>query len=115
MAQQVIVRMVDDLDGTSSDTVETVEFGLDGRTYEIDLHEGNSSELRQLLSRYATKARRVGGRARRGSAPASTSRGGRSRAETEAIREWARANGHEVADRGRIPGRVIDAYSAAHN
>ncbi|HEY0640116.1 MAG TPA: Lsr2 family protein [Pseudonocardiaceae bacterium] len=115
MAQQVIVQMIDDLDGTASDTVETVEFGLDGRAYEIDLNEGNSSQLRELLSGYAEKARRVGGRARRGSRPAAGSRGGRSREETEAIRQWAKSNGHEVADRGRIPGRVIEAYEAAHN
>ncbi|HEY0636247.1 MAG TPA: Lsr2 family protein [Pseudonocardiaceae bacterium] len=115
MAQHVIVQMVDDLDGTPSETVETVTFGLDGRSYEIDLNETNRETLREIISEYATKARRVGGRVRRGQKAVPASGGGRSRAETDAIRQWAKANGHDIADRGRIPGRVIEAYQAAHN
>ncbi|HEY0638998.1 MAG TPA: Lsr2 family protein [Pseudonocardiaceae bacterium] len=111
MAQQLLVQYVDDIDGTVADTVETVSFSVDGVSYEIDLNETNSAALRRTLGTYIAKARRTGGRAK-------TSSGGsarvRSRAETEAIRNWARANGHQISDRGRIPASVISAYTAAN-
>ncbi|MFH8419274.1 Lsr2 family DNA-binding protein [Streptomyces collinus] len=39
---------------------------------------------------------------------------GRSREELAAIRIWARANGHPVADAGMIRKSVLEAYDAAH-
>ncbi len=112
MAQRLLVRYIDDLDGTEADTVETVQFALDGVSYEIDLSETNSARLRDALTEFVSHARRLGGRSRRGQAASTTA--GRSRTDTEAIREWARANGHTISDRGRIPSRVLDAYSAAN-
>lgn len=114
MAQKTIVTLVDDLDGTSSEAVETVEFGLDGVTYEIDLNDDNAGKLRDHLGEFIGAARRSGGRAKRGHG-ATTSRSvgsGRSREETQAIREWAKENGWPISERGRIPAEIIDAYEA---
>lgn len=111
MAQKVLVQLVDDLDGTSSNDISTVTFGLDGVTYEIDLNADNASNLRNHLADYIAAARRTGGRVRRGGSPAGGS--GRNREQTQAIREWAKKNGHEVSDRGRIPAAVIEAFETA--
>lgn len=116
MAQKVLVQLVDDLDGTTTDNIETVSFGLDGVTYEIDLGQGNAATLRDSLAEFVSSARRTGGRIKRGSAASVrvSSASGRSKEQTQAIREWARANGHEVSERGRIPTTVLDAFEAAH-
>lgn len=114
MAQRTIVELVDDLDGTSSDDIQTVTFGLDGVTYEIDLNEDNASSLRDRMADFVAASRRTGGRARRGVTPIAASGTGRSREQTQAIRDWARNNGHDVSDRGRIPSSVIEAFEAAH-
>ena len=118
MAQKVDVRFIDDLDG--SEAAGTVSFGLDGRSYEIDLSEDNAARLRDALASYVAAARRSGGSGRRGrtaprdtaDAPAAPSRP--SREATAAIRAWARENGHDVSERGRIPNSVVQAYEAAH-
>jgi hypothetical protein len=115
MAQKTIIQFVDDLDGTTSDEVETILFGLDGVTYEIDLGEDNATNLRETLAEFVGSARRVGGRVKRGIGPmpaggATTSSSGRSREQTQAIREWARKNGYDVSERGRIPSVVIEAF-----
>lgn len=114
MAQKVETKFVDDLDG--SDAEGTILFGLDGRQYEIDLSEENAATLRDSLADFIAAARKTTS----GRTAKMTSRngdGGRVRADREqtaAIREWARQNGHTVADKGRIPKAVVDAYHAAH-
>ncbi|MPY79183.1 MAG: Lsr2 family protein [Actinophytocola sp.] len=111
MAQKVLVSLVDDLDGSEAD--ETVEFGLDGVSYQIDLSTANAEELRDALAQYVEHARRSGGRKRNQKA-AGTGGGGKSasvdREQNQAIRAWARKNGYDVSDRGRIPSEVVDAY-----
>lgn len=111
MAQKLLVRYVDDIDGTETDSIETVQFAVDGVSYEIDLSETNSTNLRNSLADFIANARRIGGRR---TTQTSSSGTGRSRADTEAIRNWARTNGHQISDRGRIPARIIDAYTAAN-
>ena len=113
MAQKVLVQLVDDLDGTSSNDIATVTFGLDGVSYEIDLNEDNATNLRDHLSEFIASARRTGGRVKRGSAVGGSTGSGRNREQTQAIREWAKKNGHDVSDRGRIPAAVIAAFDAA--
>jgi hypothetical protein len=104
--QKVETRLVDDLDG--SEAAETVRFGLEGREYEIDLSQGNAARLRDTLATFLASARRAGG----GRTPAQTA--GRSassdREHGTAVREWARANGFEVSNRGRIAADVLKAY-----
>lgn len=117
MAQKVLVQLVDDLDGTASESIETVSFGLDGVQYEIDLAPENSANLRDSVASYVQSARRVSGRVKRGAGkPTSTpSAPAVDREQTRAIREWARQQGHDLADRGRIPGHVIQAFDEAHS
>lgn len=112
MAQQVLVQLVDDLDGTTSPDVSTVLFGLDGVQYEIDLSEANTQSLRDQLGDYVGAARRVGGRLKRGTKPRSAGSRG-SAGEAGQIREWAQQNGYELAGRGRIPAHVVTAYHEA--
>ena len=110
MAQKVLVQLVDDLDGTSSEDISTVTFGLDGAEYEIELSDRNAENLRKELEEYVAAARRTGGRRRRVASPngAQANQG-----EAGVIREWARENGYELAARGRIPGHVIEAYNVS--
>ncbi|MCS7483815.1 Lsr2 family protein [Umezawaea endophytica] len=115
MAQKVLVQLIDDVDGTTSDDIATVRFGLDGVAYEIDLTAANGDKLRDELAGFVANARRVGGRAKRGTVVAGGIPTARSKEQTQAIREWAKSNGHQMADRGRIPASVIDAFEAAHN
>jgi hypothetical protein len=111
MAQRVQVILEDDLDG--SEAAETVEFSLDGVSYEIDLSDSNAAELRNDFARWVGQARRSGGRrqTRRRNGGAGS---GASREELARIREWGRANGYSVSDRGRVSQDVQDAYAAAH-
>jgi len=115
MAQKHIVQLIDDLDqGTAA---ETVGFALDGAQYEIDLSAKNAAKLRDALAVYVANARRT---SRGGGRPYASGgrRGGRptrsDREQTQAIREWARNNGHKVGEKGRIPATVLEAYNAKH-
>jgi hypothetical protein len=109
MAQRVHVVLEDDLDG--SDAEETVTFGIDGVTYDIDLSSRNAAALRDALAPYVASARRTSGRA---GARRPASRGRSSGPSAAEIREWARSEGREVSDRGRVPADVRAAYDAAH-
>jgi hypothetical protein len=106
MAQKVHITLEDDLDG--GDAAETVAFGLDGRSYEIDLNSKNAKALRDALARYVSAARRAGGRP--GKAKTRTQMGTSARE----IRDWARSNGRKVPDRGRIPSDIREAFEAAN-
>jgi hypothetical protein len=114
MAQKVVVELVDDLDGSVSDGISTVTFGLDGASYEIDLNEDNAERLRESLARYLGAARRTGGRIKRSASTGPSTRPAVDRDQTKAIREWARNNGWALADRGRIPANVVTAFDEAH-
>ncbi|WP_028921475.1 histone-like nucleoid-structuring protein Lsr2 [Pseudonocardia acaciae] len=109
MAQKVTVSLVDDLSGDKAD--ETVQFGLDGKNYEIDLSSGNAGKLREALRSYVAAARRPGGRRRSGGAASGGARRTAvDRDQNQAIREWARKRGMKVSDRGRIPADLLEAY-----
>ncbi len=114
MARKVQVILSDDLDETLT-ADETVSFALDGTTYEIDLAEKNAREMRDAFARYISAARKVGRTGRASGGGRSRATGGRmDREQAGAIREWARRNGHQVSDRGRIPASVVQAYEDAH-
>jgi hypothetical protein len=106
MAQKVHITLEDDLDG--GDATETVAFGLDGRSYEIDLNDKNAKALRGALAKYVAASRRAGGR------PAAAKRRTQVGTSAREIRDWARSNGRHVPDRGRIPSEVREAFEAAH-
>lgn len=109
MAQRVNIILVDDIDGGDAD--ETVTFGLDGSTYEIDLSSKNAAKLRDAVAPYVGHARKVTGRRSAGGRRAAGAGNGPSARE---IREWARANGWNLSDRGRVAAEVRQAYEAAH-
>jgi len=111
MAQKVQVLLVDDIDGGPAD--ETVIFALDGISYEIDLTTENAAKLRDAIAPWQGHARKVGGRSARPAA-ARTTRSRSARGDAQAIRDWAKAHGHKVSERGRISAEVKAAYEAAH-
>jgi hypothetical protein len=123
VAQKTIVTFIDDLTGEEAEDITTVEFALEGVTYEIDLANDNAAKLRDSLSRYVaaarkTSTRRPGNRGsdRSGSRAAANgaARSGYNRDTLRAIREWAKQNGHSVSDRGRLPLNVVNAWEANH-
>lgn len=98
MARKVEVTHVDDIDG--SPEAKTVSFGFNNRWYEIDLSKENAESFKELLKPYLRKARAT--------APPKPQRN-----ETKLIREWAKKNGYELADRGRIHRHIVEAYRNA--
>jgi hypothetical protein len=105
------VSLVDDLDGSVASS--TIGFSIDGKTYELDLSDKNAKKLRDALAPFLASARRGKGRGRRSSGQKMTQSSVTDRERNIAIRDWARQHGHEVADRGRIPATVIEAYEKA--
>ena len=108
MAQKIQTLFIDDIDGGAAEG--TVRFALDGTDYEIDLNGKHSDELRAALAKYIQHARKVGGTTRRSGA-----RGGRraSAVDTVVVRAWARENGYDIKDRGRVPADLVAKYQAA--
>ncbi len=111
MAQKVQVLLVDDIDGGTAD--ETVTFALDGVSYEIDLTSAHAAELRDALGTWVGHARKVGGRASSGRGSSGGSSRPRRSSDAGAVRAWAKENGYEVSERGRISAEIRDAYEAA--
>ena len=112
MAQKITTLFIDDIDGGQA--AGTVRFALDGTEYEIDLNDKHSEELRSALGKYVTHARKVGGGARRaGRVAGRASRGAGSTLNTTEIRNWARENGFDIKDRGRVPADLVAKYQAA--
>jgi Lsr2 len=103
--QRVEVQLEDDLTGGPAD--ETVEFGIDGRTYAVDLNARHAAEFRRQLGRFVERARPARSRAH------ATIRTAASRERSRQIRAWAEQHGLAVADHGRLPGSVVRQYEAA--
>jgi Lsr2 len=109
MAQKIQTLFIDDLDGSGAEG--TVRFGLDGVEYEIDLSAEHSRELRDALAPFVGAARRAGGAARR---PARSGRRGAAGGPNPTeVREWAKEQGIEVKDRGRVPAELVVKFKAA--
>jgi hypothetical protein len=106
MASRTIVLLEDDVDGSKAD--ETIEFGIDGTTYAIDLSGSNAKKLRGALDSYINKARKVSGKR-------TTSRKASSTVDLKAVRAWAASNGIELSGRGRVPASVLEQYRSAGN
>ena len=108
MAQKIQTLFIDDIDGGTAEG--TVRFGLDGTEYEIDLSARHTEELRKVLANYVAHGRKIRGTTRR------VSRGRNSGAgavDTAKVREWAKEQGIEVKDRGRVPADVVEQYKTA--
>ncbi|MET7982449.1 MULTISPECIES: Lsr2 family protein [unclassified Streptomyces] len=105
MAQRVVVTLFDDIDG--SEAAETIAFGLDGRSYEIDLNPTNAEGLRKALEPYVEAGRK---RSKSGKAYTHTAL----TPDPAAVRAWARSNKMDVPPRGRIPKKVYEAFAESH-
>ena len=114
MAQRIQVLLVCDLHDDETPGTETVTFGLDGASYEIDLCEQHVGQLRERLAPYVGAGRRIGGRGELspGRTRRRRSRGGSG--EAARIRDWARSQGLAVPERGRIPAELAAKYAAAN-
>ncbi|MGP0028425.1 MAG: histone-like nucleoid-structuring protein Lsr2 [Streptosporangiaceae bacterium] len=109
MAQKIQTLFIDDIDGSEAEG--TVRFALDGAEYEIDLSAEHARALRDALAPFVAAARRAGGSARR---PSRSRRGEPTGGlNTTEVREWAKAQGIEVKDRGRIPAELVVKFKAA--
>lgn len=111
MAQKVKVLLLCDLHEEEVEGQETVQFGLDGNAYEVDVCAMHAQELRDGLTSFVEHSRKVGGR---GVRARGRGRGPSSRERSAEIRSWARAQGINVSERGRIPSWIVEKYQAAH-
>lgn len=111
MATVTRTFLVDDLDGTDT-AVETVLFSIDKHDYEIDLSAENAARLREKLDRFIGAGHEV--RESKRVVRKQVVSGTVSKEQTQAIRHWARENGYQVSERGRIPANVREAFEAAH-
>lgn len=105
MAQKVETLLIDDLDGSPAEG--TVRFGVDGADYEIDLSASHAQQLRDALAPYISAARRAG------TSPRRTAQKATRPPDPTEVREWARAQGIDVKDRGRVPAELIAKFKAA--
>jgi hypothetical protein len=110
MAQKIQTLFIDDIDGGEAEG--TVRFGLDGAEYEIDLSAKNAEALRQVLVRYIDAARRAPGSPQRRPGR-SGRRASANGVNTTEVREWAKSQGIEVKDRGRVPAELVVKFKAA--
>lgn len=117
MAQKVEVVLTCDLDEADTAAVETVEFAYEGQAYAFELCQEHLDEFHNVMQGYTAAARKEGSGARRSASTSSpVSRAARPAAnpsELATMREWARTNGYEVSDRGRISAQVREAFEAA--
>ncbi|UCM91422.1 histone-like nucleoid-structuring protein Lsr2 [Streptomyces marincola] len=110
MARKVVTIYTDDLTGEDTDEVSTHTFSIDGVNYEIDLAPDSFDQFLSALGPFVNKARKTGRTQRSGSAP----KRDRQTVDTARIRQWAKENGFDVNERGRVPASVREAYEQAH-
>ena len=114
MARRIVHQLVDDLDGSVLDVGEgeSVLFSLDGTAYEIDLSDDNAAALREAFAPYVAAGRSIS--SSRGASSEASRRRRPGQQDYSAIRAWAKDNGYQVSERGRVPASIVDAYEAAH-
>lgn len=111
MAQQFQVRYIDDIDGTDlGGNANTISFAFEGKEYSIDLSDENVETFRTAVAPYIKAGHRVTGNKTKTTRKTTTKTAS---GDTKAIRDWARAHGYDVSDRGRIPTDVLEAYATA--
>ncbi|MGO3884773.1 MAG: histone-like nucleoid-structuring protein Lsr2 [Mycetocola sp.] len=109
MAQKTIVTLIDDISGEhiTEGAGRTVSFAFEGVNYEIDLLNAHADELNAALAPYVAQARKVSRTSGR-----SSSRSSAAKRDLGHVREWLRAQGHTVSERGRIPAVLLEEYDA---
>jgi len=111
MAQKVQTLLIDDLDGGEAE--DTIRFGLDGAEYEIDLSAEHTEALRKALAPYVSAARRAPGAAARRPGRSGRRAASAGAPDPTSVREWAKSQGIEVKDRGRVPAELVVKFKAA--
>jgi hypothetical protein len=114
LAKTTIVQVSDDLDGSAN--AREVRFAFEGTEYTIDLSSKNRKALEKTLRPYIEAGTKVSGRrsgATRSARAKRSGNSGNSAVDLAAVRAWAKENGHQVSDRGRLPKAVLDAYTAS--
>lgn len=116
MAERILRQLIDDINGSEipEGEGERVAFSLRGVDYQIDLSAANVAKLDKALKPYVEAATKVGGRRGRRAAKSASASGANSKEQLAAIREWAREEGYEVSDRGRVKAEIVEAFRAAH-
>jgi len=109
MAKKIEVTVTDDLDG--SENAETISFGFDGVTYEVDLAKKNRAKLERALAPFVKAGRKVSAHPRR---RAGTGRSGGPSVDRAAVRAWASKQGLKISDRGRISAEILKKYESDH-
>lgn len=104
MAKTIVTQYTDDIDGSKAQG--TIQFSYNGSAYEIDLSAKNTKAFEKALSPYISAARKV----RRSVGVTARHDRRKSSADLAEIRAWANSNGYQVADRGRIPTVVVEAF-----
>ncbi|NGO73490.1 histone-like nucleoid-structuring protein Lsr2 [Streptomyces boncukensis] len=112
MAQRVITIVTDDLTGEESTDAQTHILAVDGVQYEIDLAPDSYDKLMEALNPFLTSGRRL--RRSRTGGPAAAGKRSQGAEDTAKIRTWAREQGYEVSDRGRVPANIREAFEKAH-
>ncbi|MFC6712832.1 histone-like nucleoid-structuring protein Lsr2 [Branchiibius cervicis] len=112
MAQRTQIITISDISRVEVVDGESIPFSFRGVDYVIDLTAQEAKEFDEAIALYTGHGQRVGGRKRTGSAASSST--GADREQLAKIREWAKDNGYQVAERGRIKAEILDAYEAAH-
>jgi len=116
VAERIVRQLIDDIDGSeiTDGSGERIEFSLRGVAYQIDLSSPNVAKFEKALKPYVDAAMKTGRSRGRRTKASGKANGQSSPEQLAAIREWARNNGHEVADRGRIKAQIVEAFEAAH-
>ena len=112
MAQKQYTVLEDDIDG--GEATETVSFGYKGKSYIIDLNAKNAAAFEKAVDKFVKAARHEAVSTRARAARGSGARRSGAKADVNAVRVWAAANGHAISTRGRIPGGIMAAYKAAN-
>jgi hypothetical protein len=115
VAKTTRVVLTCDLHADGTEAVTTIRLDNGTARYELDLCQTHFAELtgagRRLRPRRRTGGAGPATKPANKKAAAKTRRG-RGARDTAAVREWARAHGYTVSDRGRIPRRILDAFTA---
>ena len=109
--QKTVVKYIDDVSKKETPKVETIEFAFEGKTYEIDLNPLNAANFRRSIDKYVKNGRKVSGRR---TSPFDGRRVTHEKGYVQEVRQWAKDNGIEVAERGRVPLSVYDRFEAAN-
>jgi hypothetical protein len=115
VAERIVTLLIDDIDGSDiTDGGQHVEFTVRGVSYAIDLSKTNAAKFDRALKPYVEAASRIGSPAKPTARKRSTKAAASDQTpRLEDVRAWARENGYEVSDRGRIRGEVLEAFHAA--